>query len=75
VSFALAGTPGGRRIAAALIASALAQIALGAGAIRLGHPLAVVMAHNLVANLMLLALVSATHRLSRGRRRAADMPA
>jgi heme A synthase len=61
----MAGTPGSRGVAAALLVSSIAQTALGMAAIRLGHPLAVVMAHNVVANLLLLALVSAAHHLSR----------
>lgn len=76
LALALAGTPGGRGTAAVILATSIAQSALGIAAMRLDHPLPLVMAHNLVANLMLLALVSATHKFSRGPRpRMAAMPA
>lgn len=73
---AISRTPGGRETAAAILGTALAQAALGAAAVRLGHPLPLVLVHNLVANLLLLALVSATHHFSRGfPSRGMEMPA
>jgi cytochrome c oxidase assembly protein subunit 15 len=54
-----------RPVGAAIVAGAAAQVALGAAATHYGHPLAVSVAHNVMANLLLLALVSAVHDLSR----------
>lgn len=54
-----------RPLAIAVIACAVAQAALGATAALHGHPLAVSIAHNVMANLLLLALVSAAHHVSR----------
>ena len=53
-----------RRTGLALVACATAQAALGAASVSLGHPLGVSIAHNVVANLLLLALVSAAHGLA-----------
>jgi len=54
-----------RPIGVAVMACAAAQVALGAAAAHYGHPLTVSIAHNVMANLLLLALVSAAHDLSR----------
>lgn len=55
-----------RRTAWAVLAAAIAQAALGAAAVHQGHPLGLSIAHNVMANLLLLALVSAAQGLSRG---------
>ncbi|HSD61028.1 MAG TPA: COX15/CtaA family protein, partial [Burkholderiales bacterium] len=52
-----------RPVGIAVMACAAAQVVLGAAAVLYGHPLTASIAHNVMANLLLLALVSAAHDL------------
>ncbi len=57
-----AARQGGRRVGIAALTLAIAQALTGSISTRFDHPLAVVLTHNLIAALLLVALVTAAHR-------------